>query len=103
MVKDKECFMEITSELTDYLQQLGRIRLTPEENEKTMKDLGAILGYIDKLNELDTAGTEQMSHAFGRTNVFREDEVTNDDMRDAILQNAPESKDGAFLVPKTVE
>lgn len=103
MVKDKECFMEITSELTDYLQQLGRIRLTPEEQEKTMKDLGSILGYIDKLNELDTAGVEPMSHAFGRTNVFREDEVTNDDMRDAILQNAPESKDGAFLVPKTVE
>ena len=95
--------MEITSELTDYLQQLGRIRLTPEENEKTMKDLGAILGYIDKLNELDTAGTEPMSHAFGRTNVFREDAVTNDDMRDDILSNAPESKDGAFLVPKTVE
>ncbi|SMC38491.1 aspartyl/glutamyl-tRNA(Asn/Gln) amidotransferase subunit C [Oscillospiraceae bacterium] len=95
--------MEITSELTDYLQQLGRIRLTPEEQEKTMKDLGSILGYIDKLNELDTAGVEPMSHAFGRTNVFREDEVTNDDMRDAILQNAPESKDGAFLVPKTVE
>ena len=68
-----------------------------------MKDLGSILGYIDKLNELDTAGVEPMSHAFGRTNVFREDEVTNDDMRDAILQNAPESKDGAFLVPKTVE
>ena len=103
MVKDKECFMEITSELTDYLQQLGRIRLTPEENEKTMKDLGAILGYIDKLNELDTAGTEPMSHAFGRTNVFREDVVTNDDMRDDILSNAPESNDGAFLVPKTVE
>ena len=95
--------MEITSELTDYHQQLGRIRLTPEENEKTMKDLGAILGYIDKLNELDTAGTEPMSHAFGRTNVFREDVVTNDDMRDDILSNAPESKDGAFLVPKTVE
>ena len=95
--------MEITSELTDYLQQLGRIRLTPEEQEKTMKDLGSILGYIDKLNELDTAGVEPMSHAFGRTNVFREDEFTNDDMRDAILQNAPESKDGAFLVPKTVE
>ena len=95
--------MEITSELTDYLQQLGRIRLTPEEAEKTKKDLSNILGYIDMLNELDTAGTEPMSHACGRTNVFREDVVTNDDMRDDILSNAPESKDGAFLVPKTVE
>ena len=55
------------------------------------------------LNELDTEGVEPMSHAFGRTNVFREDAVTNEDMRDDILSNAPESKDGAFLVPKTVE
>lgn len=95
--------MEITSELTDYLQALGRIRLTEEEQQKTMKDLGSILGYIDKLNELDTEGVEPMSHAFGRTNVFREDKVTNGDMREDILKNAPESKDGAFLVPKTVE
>ncbi|MBR6880184.1 MAG: Asp-tRNA(Asn)/Glu-tRNA(Gln) amidotransferase subunit GatC [Clostridiales bacterium] len=95
--------MEITSELIDYLQQLGRIRLTEDEKQKTMKDLGSILGYIDKLNELDTEGVVPMSHAFPRTNVFREDEVTNGDMRDDILQNAPESKDGAFLVPKTVE
>jgi len=103
MVKYKEFFMEITSELTDYLQQLGRIRLTPEEAEKTKKDLSNILGYIDMLNELDTSGVEPMSHAFGRTNVFREDNVTNGDSRDDILLNAPESKDGSFLVPKTVE
>ena len=95
--------MEITKELTDYLQSLGRIRLTEEENEKTMKDLGAILGYIDKLNELDTEGVAPMSHAFGRTNVFREDEVSNGDMREDILMNAPGQKDGTFLVPKTVE
>lgn len=95
--------MEITNELVDYLEQLGRIRLSDEEKEKTAKDLGSILGYIDKLNELDTEGVEPMSHAFGRTNVFREDEVTNDDMREDILSNAPESKDGTFLVPKTVE
>ena len=95
--------MEITKDLIDYLQKLGRIRLSPEDQEKTMKDLGSILGYIDMLNELDTTGVEPMSHASGRTNVFREDIVSNDEMRDAVLSNAPETKDGTILVPKTVE
>ncbi len=48
--------MEITSELIDYLQKLGRIRLSEEDREKTMRDLGSIMGYIDKLNELDASG-----------------------------------------------
>lgn len=95
--------MEITKELVKYLETLGRISLSPEDEEKTQKDLGDILGYIDKLNELDTTGVEPMSHAFGRTNVFRQDTVSNEDMRDLILSNAAETKDGTILVPKTVE
>jgi aspartyl-tRNA(Asn)/glutamyl-tRNA(Gln) amidotransferase subunit C len=95
--------MEITLDLIEYLEKLGRIKLSPEEEERTLKELGSILGYIDKLGELDTAGVEPLSHAFGRTNVVREDVVTNDDMQDLILSNAAETKDGAILVPKTVE
>ena len=64
---------------------------------KTLQD------YIDKLNELDTTGVEPMSHVFPVNNVFREDVVTNGDDRDEILANAPAKKDGAFMVPKTVE
>ena len=95
--------MEITVDLIEYLEKLGRIKLSPEEEQRTLKELGSILGYIDKLGELDTAGVEPLSHAFGRTNVVREDLVTNGDMQDLILANAAETKDGAILVPKTVE
>lgn len=95
--------MEITMDLISYLEKLGRIRLTDEEKEKAIIDLSSILGYIDKLNELDTDSVEPLSHAFPITNVFREDEVTNSDRRDAILSNAPAQKDGSFKVPKTVE
>ena len=56
-----------------------------------------------KLNELDTEGVEPMSHTFSVHNVFREDEVTNGDDRENMLKNAPESKDGAYKVPKTFE
>jgi aspartyl-tRNA(Asn)/glutamyl-tRNA(Gln) amidotransferase subunit C len=95
--------MEITQDLITYLEGLGRIRLSDEEKEKTKTDLSAILSYIDKLNELDTTGVEPLSHALLMTNVFREDVVTNTSMRDSILSNAPESKDGSFKVAKTVE
>jgi len=95
--------MEITPDLVSYLEKLGRIKLTPEEEIQTQKELGSILAYIDKLGELDTEGVEPLSHAFGRTNVMREDVVTNGDMQDLILSNAKETKDGAILVPKTVE
>lgn len=90
-------------DLISYLEKLGRIRLTGEEKEKAIIDLSSILGYIDKLNELDTDSVEPLSHAFPITNVFREDVVTNSDRRDAILSNAPAQKDGSFKVPKTVE
>ena len=59
--------------------------------------------YIDKLNELDTSGVEPMSHVFPVHNVFREDVVVNGDIRETILANAPQEKDGSFVVPKTVE
>ena len=95
--------MDITMDLISYLEKLGRIRLTEEEKERTRIDLSSILGYIDKLNELDTDSVEPLSHAFPITNVFREDIVTNSDRRDAILSNAPAQKDGSFKVPKTVE
>ena len=65
--------------------------------------MGRMLDYIDKLNELDTSGVEPMSHVFPVNNVFREDVVTNGDDHEAILKNAPEKKDGAFKVPKTVD
>ena len=90
-------------DLISYLEELGRIRLTDEEKAKTLTDLKSILEYMDKLNELDTSSVEPLSHAFPLTNVYREDVVTNGDLRDAILANAPTQKDGCFKVPKTVE
>ncbi len=50
-----------------------------KKKEQAKKDMGAMLDYIDKLNELDTTGVEPMSHVFPVTNVFREDVVTNGD------------------------
>ena len=66
------------------------------------KDMSDMLDYIDMLGELDTSNVEPMSHAFPVFNVFREDVVTNGDGSVETLANAPEQKNGAFKVPKTV-
>ena len=82
---------------------MAKLELSEEEKEQAKKDMGSMLDYIDKLNELDTDSVEPMSHVFPVNNVFREDEITNGDDREEILLNAPEKKEGAFKVPKTVE
>ncbi len=95
--------MQITPELIKYLESLARITLSEEEEKKVGNELQDILTYIDKLNELDTKGVEAMSHSFSLTNVLRADEVKASMNPDEIVANAPESQDGAFVVPKTVD
>ena len=93
----------ISDETIEYVGILAKLELSEEEKEQTKKDMANMLDYIDTLNELDTSGVEPMSHVFPVNNVFREDVVTNEDDRDEILANAPEAKDGAFVVPKTFD
>lgn len=93
----------ISDETIEYVSILAKLELSDEEREQAKQDMGRMLDYIDQLNELDTEGVEPMSHVFPVHNVFREDVVTNGDDREAILKNAPEEKDGAFMVPRTVE
>lgn len=94
--------MQITPDLIKYLESLARITLTEDEEKKVGAELQDILTYIDMLNELDTTGVEAMSHSFPINNVFRKDEVKPSMSPEEITANAPESRDGAFVVPKTV-
>ena len=93
----------ISDETIEYVGILAKLELSEEEKEQAKKDMANMLDYIDTLNELDTSGVEPMSHVFPVNNVFREDVVTNEDDREEILANAPEAKDGAFVVPKTLD
>lgn len=92
----------ISDETIEYVGILAKLELSDEEKEQAKKDMGEMLDYIDKLNELDTTGVEPMSHVFPVQNVFREDVVTNGDGSKETLSNAPEQKDGGFKVPKTI-
>ena len=93
---------QISDETMEYVGILAKLELDGQEREQAKKDMGRMLDYIDKLGELDTEGVEPMSHVFPVQNVFREDVVTNSDTREQLLANAPEQKDGMFMVPRIV-
>lgn len=92
----------ISDETIEYVGILAKLELSPEEKEQAKADMGKMLDYIDKLNELDTSGVEPMSHVFPVNNVFRQDVVANGNGHDDTLANAPSAKDDGFKVPKTI-
>ena len=93
----------ISDETIEYVGILAKLELSDEEKEQAKSDMGRMLDYIDKLGELDTTDVEPMSHVFPVENVFREDVVTNGDERERLLSNAPQEKNGMFVVPRTFE
>lgn len=95
--------MKITLKDVEYVARLARLKLTEEEKEKYARQLGDILNYINKLNELDTSGVEPTSHVVSISNVFRKDKVAPSLSSEKILSNAPKQEKGFFKVKKIIE
>ena len=81
---------------------LAKLKIEDSERARTMKEMEKVLAYAEKLNELETDEVLPMNYGDAAETRFREDEVTNPDGKEAALMNAPEQKDGQFVVPKTV-
>lgn len=86
-----------------YIAHLARLHLTPDEEKKLGAQLGNILGYIEKLNELDVSNVEPTAHAVPLVNVTRADEIQPSLPHDEAMRNAPAQANGLFIVPKIVE
>ena len=86
-----------------YVAHLARLSLTPDEEQKFGAQLGQVLGYIAKLNELDVSQVEPTAHAVPLVNVVRPDEVRPTLPPEQALGNAPAQAGGLFVVPKIVE
>lgn len=95
--------MKITTEMVDYISELSRLSLPDDEKEAMTAQLERIVGYMDVLGKLDTAGVEPMSHVFPVKNVLREDVVEPSQARAELLANVPAPDDEAFLVPRAVD
>ncbi len=86
-----------------YVAHLARLHLTPEDEAKFGAQLGQVLGYIQKLQELDVSQVEPTAHAVPLVNVTRPDEVRPSLPHEEAMRNAPAQANGLFIVPKIVE
>lgn len=87
----------------DHVALLARLELKDEEKELFSKQVGSIIEYMDKLDELDIDDVEPTAHVLPIKNVFREDELRASLPREKALQNAPRKYDGFYRVPKIIE
>lgn len=95
--------MEVTNELIDKLGQLARLKIEPGEKESLRKDMQQIIGFIEKLQELNTTGIEPLQHLTTEINQLRDDIVIPSVSTAEALKNAPLKDNNFFLVPKVIK
>jgi aspartyl-tRNA(Asn)/glutamyl-tRNA(Gln) amidotransferase subunit C len=95
--------MSIDKETVGKIARLARIKVTEEDKEVLSGELTNILSMIEELNAVDTDGVEPMTSVVQVKPHVREDKVTDGNIADRILKNAPEETAGFFVVPKVVE
>jgi aspartyl-tRNA(Asn)/glutamyl-tRNA(Gln) amidotransferase subunit C len=94
---------KITREEVEHVARLARLELSEDEKARMTAQLDAILGYIEKLNQLDTSAVEPTSTVIPMVSVMREDEVRPSLPQDLALANAPDREDIFFRVPRIIE
>jgi aspartyl-tRNA(Asn)/glutamyl-tRNA(Gln) amidotransferase subunit C len=95
--------MPLTSSDVKRIAHLARIEITDTETGQALAQLNDIFGMIERLQSVDTAGIEPMSHPLGGTQRLREDRSGDQVDREAFMRNAPAGQDGLFLVPRVIE
>ena len=94
---------KIDGEQVRKVARLARLELTDAEVQEFTGQLGAILEYVEKLNELDTTEVEPLAHCLPLANVFRADTVRDSLGSDKVLANAPQRDGSFFKVPKILD
>lgn len=97
------CSMQVDDALIDKLSRLAMLQFNDEEREEIKSDLEKMIGFVDKLKELDTTGVEPLLHMSSNTDILREDIPGNMVSREDALQNAPLHDNEFFKVPKVIK
>jgi aspartyl-tRNA(Asn)/glutamyl-tRNA(Gln) amidotransferase subunit C len=97
------CSMQVDDALIDKLSRLAMLKFDKAEKEELKSDLQKMIGFVDKLKELDTTGIAPLLHMSGNVNVLREDTPGNMLSREEALSNAPLHDDHFFKVPKVIK
>lgn len=95
--------MNVNDALIDKLAHLSRLEFKEGEKHEIRQELEQMIGFIDKLNELDTEGIKPLLHMSDNINIFRSDEVKGEMQREDVFKNAPLHDDQFFKVPKVIK
>lgn len=93
----------VTDKDIEYVARLAKLKLSDEEKERLVSQMGDIVEFANNINKLNTDGVEPTEHILKVQNVFREDEVKESYSRDEILKNAPKKEAGCLVVPSVVQ
>ncbi len=94
--------MKITREEVEHVAHLARLNLSENELETMTKQLDTILSYVAKLDELNTEGVVATTHAFSKSNAFREDTVRESLSQEKAIENCSVKNKEAFIVPRII-
>jgi aspartyl-tRNA(Asn)/glutamyl-tRNA(Gln) amidotransferase subunit C len=95
--------MSVSIEQVRHIAKLARIAMSDEEIEQLAPELNNILGWVEQLGEVNTDGVEPLTAVIDQKLRLRDDVVTEANIRDEVLANAPEAQHGFFAVPKVIE
>ncbi|WP_373488162.1 Asp-tRNA(Asn)/Glu-tRNA(Gln) amidotransferase subunit GatC [Blastomonas sp.] len=95
--------MSVDSQTVKKIAKLARIAMSDAEVEAMVPEFNGILGWIEQLSEVDVSGIEPMTAVIPNTLRLRDDVVTDGNVRDKVLANAPAAEHGFFGVPKVIE
>ena len=95
--------MEISDAMVEKLAHLSRLQFNDSEKQEIKTDLQRMIGFVEKLNELNLDGMEPLLHMSEEVNVLREDEIKGSVSREEALKNAPLHDEQFFKVPKVIK
>lgn len=94
--------MEINQEMIEHLAHLSRLNFNEAESKEMKADLNKMLGFVEKMNEIDTDGVEPLIYMNDEVNVLREDVTRSEITHEEALSNAPKRDSDFFRVPKVI-
>ena len=95
--------MSVDTATVRHIARLARLEMSDAEVEATVPELNNILGWVEQLAEVNTDGVEPLTAVIDQKLRLRDDVVTEGNIRDEILANAPDAQHGFFAVPKVIE
>ncbi len=85
------------------IASLARLAMSDDDAQALVPELNGILYWVEQLGEVDVTGVEPMTAVIPNTLRLRDDVITDGDVRDKVLANAPQAEHGFFTVPKVIE